>query len=166
MLQSKKGIDLIFCAGYAYRIPIECLDGVRAINLHPSLLPKGRGPWPLPWAILNHQTKTGVTAHILAPKIDEGDILLQKEIDISKSDDYFSLEKKITQTAAKLVKELFENLEQCFKNKKAQQKGEYLPEPPDEMRTIYDDMTDEEKNHIIRAFGKAYIINGGKRNVC
>ncbi len=163
--QKENGADFIFCAGYAYRIPIEKIEGIRAINIHPSLLPNGRGPWPLPWVILNEEKKTGVTAHILAEKIDEGDILLQKEILVDPNIDYFGLEKKITACADELVQELFNNLDFYFKNAQKQCKGVYLAEPEDALRTIYDDMPQKQRQKIIRAFGKDYVIYGGKRNV-
>ncbi len=164
LYQKEKGADFIFCAGYAYRIPVENLPDIKAVNIHPSLLPNGRGPWPLPWVILNDEKTAGVTAHKLSEKIDEGDIILQKEFSVSENEDYFSLEAKMTETALKITKELFENFNFTYSNSKKQCKGKYLAEPSDDMRTIYDDTPSEQKNKIIRAFGKDYVIYGGKRN--
>jgi methionyl-tRNA formyltransferase len=52
------------------------------INLHPSLLPIGRGADPIPWSIMGQQ-KQGVTIHIINSGIDTGAILSQKEINTS-----------------------------------------------------------------------------------
>ena len=46
---SENNCELAFCAGYAYRIPMENVENFRGINLHPSLLPRLRGPWPMPY---------------------------------------------------------------------------------------------------------------------
>ena len=49
-------------------------------NLHASLLPEYRGAAPIHWAIINGETKTGVTTFFIDDKIDTGEIILQKEI--------------------------------------------------------------------------------------
>ncbi len=53
------------------------------INLHPSLLPKYRGPAPIPAAILAGERETGITVQRLAPEMDSGDILAQIVIPLS-----------------------------------------------------------------------------------
>ncbi|MFM2386550.1 MAG: hypothetical protein RL660_1307 [Bacteroidota bacterium] len=55
-------------------------------NVHASLLPQYRGAAPINWAIINGETKTGVTIFKLVHDIDKGNILLQKSIDISVDD--------------------------------------------------------------------------------
>ena len=121
---SQNGCDLAFCAGYAFRIPMENIQNFKGINLHPSLLPNLRGPWPMPWVILNGHKTSGVTAHILAPRFDEGDILLQKEFAISKSENYKSLNEKIKEAGLEITQELFSDLDYYFKNARKQGKGE------------------------------------------
>ncbi len=51
-----------------------------AVNLHPSLLPRYRGPSPIPAAILNGDKKTGITIQRVGLKMDSGDILAREEI--------------------------------------------------------------------------------------
>ncbi|MCL2435187.1 MAG: methionyl-tRNA formyltransferase [Lentimicrobiaceae bacterium] len=51
-------------------------------NVHASLLPQYRGAAPIHWAIMNGETKTGITTFFLNDKIDCGDIILQQEVDI------------------------------------------------------------------------------------
>lgn len=55
-----------------------------AINLHWSLLPRHRGPDPLFWTYFNDDRTTGVTVHWLSERADDGDILLQKEIELPR----------------------------------------------------------------------------------
>jgi len=53
-----------------------------AFNVHASLLPQYRGAAPIHWAIMNGETKTGITTFFLNNEIDCGDIILQKETEI------------------------------------------------------------------------------------
>ncbi|WP_310556358.1 methionyl-tRNA formyltransferase [Flavobacterium sp.] len=55
-------------------------------NLHASLLPNYRGAAPINWAIINGETKTGVTTFFIDDKIDTGAMILSKEIAISETD--------------------------------------------------------------------------------
>jgi methionyl-tRNA formyltransferase len=55
---------------------------IGSICFHPSLLPKYRGASAINWAVINGETKTGVTIFWVDAGIDTGDILLQKEVDI------------------------------------------------------------------------------------
>jgi len=78
------------------------------INIHPSLLPKLRGPSPVENAILNGDEVTGVTFHYLTDEIDSGNILLQKKVRIRKTDTNGLLRKKLSDLAAKMVPELMQ----------------------------------------------------------
>ena len=53
-------------------------------NLHASLLPKYRGAAPINWAVINGETKSGVTTFFLDEKIDTGEIILQEEVEIKE----------------------------------------------------------------------------------
>ena len=53
-----------------------------SINLHPSLLPKYRGAAPIHWAIIKGEVETGLTTFQLRPKVDAGDILIQRSVEI------------------------------------------------------------------------------------
>lgn len=77
-------------AAYGKIIPeyILSLFPKKVLNLHPSLLPLYRGPSPIQTAILNGETKTGITIIILDPEMDHGPILIQKEFPLDP-DSYF-----------------------------------------------------------------------------
>jgi len=74
-----------------------------AINLHGSLLPKYRGAAPIQWALINGENETGLTTFIIQPKVDKGNILLQKTIKIDQDDNYGSLAEKMSHTGAELL---------------------------------------------------------------
>ncbi len=72
-------------------------------NLHASLLPQYRGAAPINWAIINGETKTGLTTFFIDKEIDTGKIILQEEIEIAQNDNVGTLHDKMMQKGAKLV---------------------------------------------------------------
>ncbi len=72
-------------------------------NLHASLLPQYRGAAPINWAIINGETKTGVTTFLIDEKIDTGKLLFQEEIDILHTDNVGDLHDKLMRKGAGLV---------------------------------------------------------------
>ena len=77
--------DVIVTAAYGQIIPTDILDYPRygCINVHGSLLPKLRGGAPIHHAIINGDKETGVTIMYMDKKMDAGDIIAQRSIDIS-----------------------------------------------------------------------------------
>lgn len=76
--------DLIVTCAYGQILPKSLLDIPRygTINVHGSLLPKYRGAAPIHWAIINGETRTGITTMFTEEGLDTGDMLLKAEIDI------------------------------------------------------------------------------------
>jgi methionyl-tRNA formyltransferase len=72
-------------------------------NLHASLLPQYRGAAPIHWAIINGETKTGVTTFFIDDKIDTGEIILQEEIEILINETVGTLHDKLMFLGADLV---------------------------------------------------------------
>ncbi|RKR12838.1 methionyl-tRNA formyltransferase [Maribacter vaceletii] len=72
-------------------------------NLHASLLPSYRGAAPINWAIINGETKTGVTTFFIDDKIDTGEIILQEETTITQEDTAGTLHDKLMDIGAALV---------------------------------------------------------------
>jgi methionyl-tRNA formyltransferase len=73
------------------------------VNVHASLLPQYRGAAPINWAIINGEKITGVTTFRLKHEIDTGDILLQKEVEISADENAGSLHDKLMNAGVELV---------------------------------------------------------------
>ena len=72
-------------------------------NLHASLLPAYRGAAPIHWAIINGETKTGVTTFFIDDKIDTGEIILQEEIGVLHTETVGTLHDKLMHLGAALV---------------------------------------------------------------
>lgn len=64
-------------------------------NLHASLLPEYRGAAPINWAIINGESKTGVTTFFIDEKIDTGEIILNKEVEITEDETAGSLHDRL-----------------------------------------------------------------------
>jgi len=65
------------------------------LNVHPSLLPRHRGPEPIYWTIANGDSVAGITVHLTVPRIDAGPILAQRRIDIRDDDTSGTLSKRL-----------------------------------------------------------------------
>lgn len=72
-------------------------------NLHASLLPNYRGAAPINWAIINGETKTGVTTFFIDDKIDTGAMLLRKETDISPDENAGALHDRLMTIGSEAV---------------------------------------------------------------
>jgi methionyl-tRNA formyltransferase len=84
------------------------------INLHASLLPDYRGAAPINHAIINGETKTGVTTFLIDEKIDTGNILLQEEVQIFPFENAGDLHEKLMKLGARLV---IKTVEEISENK-------------------------------------------------
>ena len=108
--------DLIITCAYGQFITENILNipKIGAINIHTSLLPELRGGAPIHHAIIKNKSKTGVSLMKMIKKMDAGDILFQKEVEISSEDTYDDLYLKLMQTSSDMIKDhlhdiIFEN---------------------------------------------------------
>lgn len=99
------GYDFFLVVAYANILPKSVLTIPRlgTIGIHPSLLPRYRGPTPIQSALLTGEKKTGVTLYLLDERADHGPILMTSEVNIENDDSYTSLLKKLAESSAKLL---------------------------------------------------------------
>lgn len=106
--------DLMICFDYGkiFGEKFLALFNLGGINLHPSALPKYRGCTPVPAAILNGDSKLGISVQKLALKTDEGDILAFDEIDLNGTEttgflmDGDGKSSKVTEVGTNLLKKI------------------------------------------------------------
>jgi len=100
-----QNIDVGVSAAYGKIIPMPMLNIPKfgGINVHPSLLPKYRGPSPIQEALKNGDQETGVTIILMDEGMDSGDILAQEKITIEPDDNYTSLSKKLALLSAQML---------------------------------------------------------------
>lgn len=105
--------DCLVVVSFGRMIPKEVLDitGSCTINVHPSLLPKYRGPSPITTALLNGDTETGISLIKIKQKFDTGDVYSQLKFNISKNDNRDLLEEKVIKLGAPFLISLLNNYE-------------------------------------------------------
>lgn len=102
-----KNPDIIITCAYGQIIPNALIETPEysAINVHASLLPKLRGGAPIHHAIIDGYDKTGITIMYMSSKMDAGDIISQKEVPITDTDNVGTLHDKLSSVGTKLLKE-------------------------------------------------------------
>ena len=138
------------------------------INLHPSLLPKYRGAAPINWAIINGETKTGITTFFIRKRVDTGNIILQREVDIAPDESFGELSKRLALIGADLLIETVELIEKGEVKTFTQDETQATSAPkltPDIGKIEWSRKADEIKN-LIRGLSPlpgAYTFFEGKR---
>jgi len=104
--------DLFVVVAYGYILPGSVLSIPRmgAINIHPSLLPKYRGPAPIQWAIINGEQETGVTTMWMDEGMDTGEILLSARVAIEPDETFQSLQHRLSRLGAELLLDTLDEL--------------------------------------------------------
>lgn len=121
--------ELIITCAYGQFIPNELIEypKYKSINTHGSLLPKYRGGAPIQRSIINGDKKTGISIIYMTKKMDAGDILYAKEIDIDINDTNATLFEKLSNVARD---SLLEFLPSFFK-------GEFSRIPQNELEATF-----------------------------
>ncbi len=97
--------DVFVVASFGRIIPQTIIDLPKhgSLNIHPSLLPKYRGPSPLPTAILEDEKSTGISIMKMDEQMDHGPLVASKEIQIDEWPTYEAFEEKMACEGAKLL---------------------------------------------------------------
>ncbi|MFC1498725.1 methionyl-tRNA formyltransferase, partial [Verrucomicrobiota bacterium] len=101
----KPDLIIVFAYGQILGLQVLELPSEGCVNVHASLLPKYRGAAPIQWAIVNGEEMTGVTTMYMAEGMDDGDIILQREIAIKPEDTAGLLSNKMAKEGAELLGE-------------------------------------------------------------
>ena len=104
--------DLIVTCAYGQIVLKEVLDPPRlgCINVHASLLPKYRGGAPIHHAIMDGETKSGITIMYMDVGMDTGDMIVKKEIPVEEHDTLGSLSDKLSKLGASLLEEVLPSI--------------------------------------------------------
>jgi methionyl-tRNA formyltransferase len=105
--------DFFVVASFGLIIPQWVLNipSVGPINIHPSLLPKYRGPSPIQWALLNGDAETGITFIRMNEKMDAGNILYQEPMTIDPGDNVITLTDRLAKRSAKILSSFLQKVD-------------------------------------------------------
>ena len=157
------GCGGLICGGYYYKIPV--LSGFPMINMHPALLPVGRGSWPMPVTILKGLRRSGVTFHKITEAFDAGDIILQREFEVTPRENLESFTEKFRSLLPEMIRTLLADFHGLWDSAVPQGEGEYWRCPGDSDCTVREDMSGGECDRILRAFYgfECFLEAGGSR---
>lgn len=153
----KLNADIIIVGSWSEKFSTQTINtpNITCVNVHPSLLPKYRGPNPYMQVILHNEEKTGVTFHVMDVNYDTGSILHQAEILINKEETGLSLKLKCCDMARKELSNLLKSFAAKFKNRKSQneQNSSYYPQLSVASSILdFEHETSEDISRKIRAF--------------
>ena len=167
--------DLGVVVAYGEIIPKDILDlfPLGILNIHPSLLPKYRGPSPIQATILNGDKETGVSIIKLDEKMDHGAKLKTQNLKLKTDDTYVSLSQRLAMAGAQLLIDILPDY----------LVGKIKPVPQDDARATFTKIITKEDGRInwqksaeeierqIRAYApwpgcfSEFVVNGKKINV-
>lgn len=132
--------DLVVVAAYGLLLPRSILEipPQGCLNLHPSLLPRHRGPSPVAATILTGDDVTGVTLMLMDRGMDTGPILAQRSVAVESSDTTASLTARLALVAADLLREYLP----------LWLAGELTPQPQDDSRATVSRLHSKEEGEI------------------
>lgn len=107
------GADVAVVVAYGRILPLQMLSAPRlgCVNVHASLLPRYRGAAPIQWAVARGETVTGVTTMRMSEGLDEGPILLRRELSIGDEENAEALAVRLSEAGAQLLVETLASLE-------------------------------------------------------
>ena len=118
--------ELVLSMYYRAMIPDEVLEVPRlgAYNIHGALLPKYRGRACVNWAVLNGETKTGTTLHVMTHFADRGDIVDQQEVPIEFDDTAHDVFLKVVEASRVVIERQLPALEAGTAPRRAQDESQ------------------------------------------
>lgn len=105
--------DLIIVVAYGQIIPIGLLElpPGGCVNVHPSLLPRYRGPAPMQRSIMAGDTVTGITTMFMDKGMDTGDIIMQTEVHLDDTMNYAQVQEVMADKGSSLLIETIKKIE-------------------------------------------------------
>jgi methionyl-tRNA formyltransferase len=144
------GAEMFVVAEYLHILPLT--EVKFAINIHPTLLPKGRGPTPLPYLIRNPES-SGVTIHKLSDLVDAGDIIIQSKVVVSEDESITTLMVKMHIESLHLIKIFFANIDKNYDSAIPQLNHSYWPQITLLERTLDWHLSARQIKLLARTFG-------------
>ena len=152
--------DMVVVFAYGAILRDNVLDSAPCVNIHPSLLPRYRGPSPIRTAIKNGDSESGVCLIKMTPELDAGDILMCRKFNIDIDDTNETVEERVSKIATDMIIEYMDSPDK------------FTPQPQSgkiiytAKTGVYDEVIDWKKipieiHNLVRALGAGRTkING------
>lgn len=150
---ARLGCDVLVVAGYPWRIPDWRGAVAYALNIHPSPLPEGRGPYPLYRAILDARPSWGVAAHVIEHDYDTGAVLARETFPLAADESHETLLAKCQMATRRIARALADDLPGAFARAEPQVGGSWYERATDRDRTLDFALPVETLMRRVRAFG-------------
>jgi methionyl-tRNA formyltransferase len=150
---SEIGCEVLIVASYSWRIGDWRPHLRYAVNFHPSPLPLGRGPYPLPGAILESLPAWGISCHKLEAEFDSGAVLRSELFPLAADEDHDSLDLKVQLAARRLAYSVATHFEADWNAAVPQSGGNYHSLWTQEERQLDFTHTVAQILRRVRAFG-------------
>jgi methionyl-tRNA formyltransferase len=124
-------IFCVACFPKKFSCDVLQIPAYGCLNIHPSLLPKHRGPDPLFCTLQNGEAETGVTIHVMDERYDTGNIIVQQVLQVDTDETYATLVAKCAELGGKL---LIDAIDKVYRKK-------YTGTPQDESLATYESFT-------------------------
>jgi methionyl-tRNA formyltransferase len=158
-----EGIDCFYSSEYSWLIPLPDAS-VRTINVHPTLLPLGRGPTPLIWLLKCYSEAAGVTFHKLSDKLDQGDIIYQQPIKLSSNESWETLVAKLHIDIPLMLDHMLTEFDAYYESATEQGDGTYWPKIELNDRTINWNDSIDVISKLARSCGRFGVVAAFESN--
>ncbi len=105
-------LGLVYAFGQILPASLLRIPRLGFINIHPPLLPRWRGAAPVQWALLSGDDKTGVSIIRVTPRLDDGDIILQRRVAIHEDENAVELGQRLADLGGRLAADVLHMFEQ------------------------------------------------------
>jgi len=160
--------DVILVSCFPYQLPRELyeLPAHGSYNLHPSLLPRYRGPEPLFWQYRHGEVDSGITLHKISDALDAGDIVLQELVTLSTGMSGSEAEASMARAGSRLLLQALEQLNKGMLTgtKQDERLASYYPYPAEKEFLLDQEWSARRAWHFIcgtRHWGHAYCYDSG-----
>lgn len=159
----REGCQLYFSAEYDRFIDIpRDLPAFRGINIHSSLLPQGRSYYPIEAAMERGLPRTGVSLHELVSHLDSGDLLAQREVEVTPDMDSIDVYLRCAAYAREMTEKVLEDIDRSWRD--AVPQAERLPywrRPAEEKLTLDHGMTRAGAGEVFRRYNSLTQVRLG-----
>lgn len=150
----ESGCEILIVAGYDWKIPPWERALKYAVNFHPAPLPIGRGPYPLPRALLERRPFWGITCHRLSAQFDAGDILAAEHFALHADECHERLNLRVQMAGKRLAVRVARNFVALWDDAQPQNGGSYWPHTTLSERILDFTLPHAEVLRKVRAYGR------------